>query len=64
MIAVADDVSRDPEFEERFDRARELARADVANDRDPRTLTGELAAFQAEYDDAYTEAQIERGRAN
>jgi hypothetical protein len=54
-----DDVTRDPEQEERFDRVRELARADVANDRDPRVLTGDLAALQTEYDDEYTAAQLE-----
>lgn len=59
MISIgADDVTRDPELEERFDRARELARSDYKNGRDPRELHGELADFQCEYDDEYTAAQL------
>jgi hypothetical protein len=59
-LAPSDDVTRNPEWEARYDRARELARADVNNDRDPRVLQGELAEFQTEYDDQYTAAQLER----
>jgi len=55
-----DDVTRDPKLEALHDRASELARQDVKNDRDPRLLTGELGEFQTEYDDEYTAAQLER----
>lgn len=54
-----EDVTRDPEQEGLFDRARELARADFNNGRDPRELVGDLADFQTEYDDEYTAAQLE-----
>jgi len=51
-----DDVTRDPAWEALHDRAEELARADVATDRDPQLLDGELVEFQFYYDEAYMAA--------
>jgi hypothetical protein len=54
------DDGDDSEWQQRFDRAREMAVRDALADLDPQELTGELAEFQDEYDDAYTEALLEK----
>lgn len=40
-------------------KACELCAGDAANDRDPQTLLGELAQFQDDYDDSYTEKLVQ-----
>lgn len=49
------EVTRDPEWERRWDAAQALAKRDVEMDHGPRSLTGELAEHQDIYDDMYAE---------
>jgi hypothetical protein len=53
-----DDVTRDPVEESLHDRAVAMAEADVAADRDPQVLTGELACVSDDYEDAYLAALL------
>lgn len=53
-------LAQNPELEALYTRAHEMARADVEADRDPQTLTGDMAVAQYEYDEEYMDALINK----
>lgn len=58
------DVAIDPALRALYERALELAESDVREGLDPRVLDGDLADFQIEYDDAWLQAALQRGKRN